>query len=162
MKTWLYIALSCLLTHMVSAQTEVPPYKKTKAIPVFELELADHSTFTQATVKKNVPLILIFFSPGCEHCQLQTEAMIKRMHDLKKYQIVMATFQPLEEVSEFNKKYQLHKYPNITIGRDGKYALPPFFDIHNFPYLAFYNKSGQLLNTFEGNIDVDAILKRFK
>ncbi|MEP7258549.1 MAG: protein disulfide isomerase family protein [Flavitalea sp.] len=162
MKTWLFIVLSCLCADLVSAQTEVPPYKKTKAIPAFELELADHSTFTQATIKKNVPLIIMFFSPGCEHCQHQTEAMIKRMNDLKKYQIVMATFQPVEEVAEFNKKYLLSKYPNITVGRDGKYALPPFFEIHNFPYLAFYNKSGQFLSAFEGNMDVDTILKRFK
>jgi hypothetical protein len=73
----------------------------------------------------------------------------------------MATYQPIEEVADFNKKYQLSKHPNIYTGRDTKYFFPPFYQIHNFPYLAFYDKKGKLITTFEGNMSVDNMIKKF-
>ena len=104
----------------------------------------------------------MFFSPGCDHCIHQFEDMQKRMKDLKPYNIVMATYQPVEELDAFNRKYQIAKYPNIVTGRDANYFLPPFYQIRNFPYFAFYDKSGKLKGTFEGNMSVDNILKKLK
>ena len=162
LKTWAFLCLSFLFAPSLSAQYQVAPFQQTKTIPPLELQLPDNSLLTREKLKKDMPLILMFFSPGCDHCQHQTEAMIKRMKDLAKYQIVMATYQPIEELQEFNKKYQLQQYPNITTGRDIKYILPPFYRIQNFPYLAFYDKNGNLKGSFEGNLSVDEILKRFK
>lgn len=161
-KIWALLCLSCLFASSLSAQYEPAPFQQTKTIPPLELQLPDNSLLTKEKLKKDAPLIIMFFSPGCDHCQHQTEAMIKRIKDLSKYQIVMATYQPMEELVEFNKKYGLQKYANITTGRDIKYILPPFFRIQNFPYLAFYDKNGSLKGSFEGNLSVDEILKRFK
>jgi thioredoxin-related protein len=118
--------------------------------------------FNSASLKKNVPAIIMFFSPGCDHCIHQFEDMVKRMKDLKSYHIIMATYQPVEELAEFNKKYQIAKYPNIVTGRDANYFLPPFYEIRNFPYFAFYNKSGKLTGVFEGNMSVDNIIRKLK
>jgi thioredoxin-related protein len=126
------------------------------------METVNNGVFSTAKLKKNTPVLIMFFSPGCDHCIHQFEDMRKRMNELKKYQIVMATYQPIEELAEFNKKYQISKYPNIITGRDHNYALPPFFEISNFPYLAFYDKSGKLITTHEGNMSVDNMLKKFK
>ena len=35
--------------------------------------------------------MLMVFSPDCEHCQHETEEIIKNIDQFKKYQIVMAT-----------------------------------------------------------------------
>lgn len=143
------------------AQNDPPAFKQSTAFPTFQLQKADNTTFKSDKLKKNVPTAVIFFSPTCEHCQHQIEWMIKRMNDLKKYQFVMATYQPLDELVEFNKKYQLAKYPNIVTGRDTNYFFPPFYQIHNFPYIAFYDKHGKLLATHEGNMKVDDMLNNF-
>ena len=37
-----------------------------------------------------------------------------------------------------------------------------FIEIANFPYMAFYDKSQNLITTFEGNMSVDEMLKKFK
>lgn len=83
------------------------------------------------------------------------------MNDLKKYQIILATYQPQEEMIAFNQEYQLAKYPNIKMGRDNKFVLPPFYSIRNLPYLALYDKKGNLIKTFEGNIKIDTLLQAF-
>jgi thioredoxin-related protein len=143
-------------------QADVPPYKQNKKLPVFEMETVGSGVYSTTKLKKNTPTLIMFFSPGCDHCIHQFEAMKKRMTELKKYQIVMATYQPIDELAEFNKKYEIQKYPNIITGRDANYFLPPFYQISNFPYLAFYDKSGMLITTFEGNMSVDDMLKKFK
>jgi thiol-disulfide isomerase/thioredoxin len=143
------------------SQDVAPAFKQSKDLPAFELQKADNSTFKSDKLKKNVPTAIIFFSPTCEHCQHQMEWMIKRMSDLKKYQFVMATYQPIEELVDFNKKYQLAKYPNFITGRDTKYFFPPFYQIRNFPFLAFYDKHGKLIDTNDGNMTIDNMLKKF-
>ncbi len=143
------------------SQDEPPAFKQSTTFPAFELRKADNSIFKSGMLKKNTPTAVIFFSPTCEHCQHQIEWMLKRNNDLKKYQFVWATYQPVEELFDFNKKYQLSKHPNYVTGRDEKYFLPPFYQIHNFPYIAFYDKHGKLIAKNEGNMKVDDMIKKF-
>ena len=162
MKNWFLLSLALCVFSISFAQSDIPPYKQTKKLPDFEIETVGNGTFKTAQLKKNTPVIIMFFSPGCDHCIHQFEAMHKRINDFKKIQIVMPTYQPIEELAEFNKKYQIQQYPNIITGRDVNYFFPPFFEISNFPYLAFYDKDGKLISTFAGNMSVDNMLKNFK
>jgi thiol-disulfide isomerase/thioredoxin len=162
MKNWLLSSLALILFSVTFAQSENPPYKLNKKLPDFELETVANGKFTTAMVKKNTPVIIMFFSPTCDHCIHQFEAMKKRIGDFKKFQIIMPTIQPVEELAEFNKKYELGKHPNIITGRDASYFFPPFFQIANFPYLAFYDKQQKLISTHEGNMSVDSMLRNFK
>ena len=162
MKNWLLATLALVVLNVSFAQSGNPPYKQNKKLPDFELETPANGKFSTAKVKKNAPVIIMFFSPGCDHCIQQFEAMQKRIGEFKNHQIIMATIQPIEELAAFNKKYQLQKYPNIVTGKDANFFFPPFFEIANFPYLAFYDKQHNLITTFEGNMSVDDMLKKFK
>lgn len=162
MKNWLLLLFASLTLQTTFSQVELPPYKQNKNLPSFKMQTVGKGEFNSVNLKKNTPVIIMFFSPGCDHCIHQFDDMVKRMNDLKTFHIVMATYQPIEELAEFDRKYKINKYPNIITGRDTNYFFPPFYEISNFPYFAFYNKSGKLINTYEGNLSVDNILKRFK
>ncbi len=162
MKAWFLMSFALVVFGFASAQSGNPPYKQNRKLPVFDIETVSNGVYSTAKLKKNTPSIIMFFSPGCDHCIHQFEAMQKRMTEFKNFQIVMATYQPIEELAAFNKKYQIQKYPNIITGRDANYFLPPFYEIANFPYMAFYDKSQNLITTFEGNLSVDEMLKKFK
>jgi len=162
MKKWLVFIVTALVLNTVTAQQENPPYKQNRNIPAFTVQTVSNGKFSSQKLKKNTPLIVMFFSPGCDHCIDQFEDMTKRMNQLKSYQILMVTIQPLEELAAFNKKYQISKYPNVITGVDTDYFFPPFYQIANFPHFAFYDKAGKLIGTFEGNISVDNILKKYK
>lgn len=163
MKKWVLFLCSVLLVQLAIAQTTPtePPYKRFPTIPPLQLQLLDSSSLTKNDVKKQ-PLILMFFSPSCDHCQHQIEDMIASMDKLSHAQIILATYQPVEEVKEFYDKYHLEKYPNIRIGRDTKYILPPFYNIRSLPYLAVYDKKGALVTTFEGNVKVPKLAQALK
>lgn len=162
MKNWFLLSAVLFIGCISFAQTDVAPYKQSKKLPDFEIETVGKGTFKTAQLKKNTPVIIMFFSPGCDHCIHQFESMKKRIKDFKDYQIVMPTYQPIEELAEFNKKYQLQNFPNIITGRDVNYFFPPFYEITNFPYLAFYDKSGKLISAHTGNMTVDEMLKNFR
>ncbi len=161
MKIRLLVLFVGLLSISAFSQNEQPVFKQSKEFPAFALLQVNKTILTPAKIKKNVPTVIIYFSPGCEHCLHQMDSMMKRSADLKKYQFVMATYQPIEELVDFNRKYQLTKHSNFYTGRDTNYYLPPFYQIRNFPYMAFYDKTGKLLSTFEGNMSVDDMIKRF-
>lgn len=160
MKSLYLLILLALVCNVAAAQAEQPPYQQTKSLPVVKLLSAD-STGWELKAKHNrkKPVMIVVFSPECEHCQHETEELIKNIGRLKHIQIIMATPLPLNEMKAFIKDYNLSKYKNILVGRDYAYVLPVFFGIKNLPYHAFYNKAGQLISGFEGSMSVDKILQ---
>lgn len=159
-----FLFLSLLLTAVspaIFAQNDTtPPYKKVKGWPPLMLTLLNQKEFTSKDLKDQATIVM-YFSPECDHCKHQTTEMINRIKDLSKYQIILATYQPEEQMAGFQTYYQLQKYSNIRMGRDSKFLLPPFYRIKNLPFLALYNKKGEILKTFDGNVKVDTILKTF-
>jgi hypothetical protein len=79
----------------------------------------------------------------------------------KDIEIVMATFQPFEQMQNFYTYYRIADHANILMGRDEKYFLPPFYRMQSLPFLALYDKKGQFITKFEGNQKVDMILMAF-
>jgi thiol-disulfide isomerase/thioredoxin len=138
------------------------PFMRFPTIPPFHLLKLDSATYlTKDDLRKNRRTIVMFFSPDCEHCKHQTEAILADFKDFKDIEIVMATYQPFAEMKDFNEHYKIYDHPNILIGRDEKFVLPPFYKIKNLPYLALYDKKGNLITTFEGTQKVDTLLSAF-
>lgn len=159
MKKWLLTLAPVLFFLVTVAQSDTAyPYKRFPTVPPFSLIQADSSVLTKDNLKKG-PVLIMFFSPSCDHCQHQVSDMLKRINEFKHTQWVLATYQPFEEMVEFIKTYELAKHPNIKVGRDAKFVLPPFYHIQSLPYLAVYNKKGNLVNTWQGNVPVETLLK---
>ena len=161
MKKWIFFIACIIGVANVFAQSDTPAFKKFPVVPQLQLLQVDSSTFTKDNLKKHQPLIIMYFSPSCEHCKHQWEDMTKNMDDLKKYQILMVTYQPFEEMVDFYKTQHVAQYSNIKLARDTKFVLPPFYRIQSLPYMALYDKKGNLVTTFEGNVKIDKMLKAF-
>ena len=167
MKRVLFALICFISLHSVNAQlpsqpTEAP-YLKNPGIPPFKLLEVDSVTYlTKDVLKKNQLVLLIFFSPECEHCKHQMHDILDNFSQFKDIQIVMATFQPFDEMKAFYTYYRIADHSNIHMGRDEHYMLPPFFRMQSLPYLALYDKKGQMITHFEGNQKIDTILNAYK
>lgn len=160
-KQWILSLLFVAGSFWAAAQSpDTPAYKKNPTIPQISLMLIDSSSITLDNSKQQ-PTLIMYFSPTCDHCQHQWEDMVKHKDQLKHIQIVMATFQPYEEMADFYKKEKIDSYPNIKMGRDEKFALPGFYRIRSLPYQALYDKNGHLITTFEGNVKIEKLLEAF-
>ena len=153
---------SLLISFSVSAQQTQPAYLEYKTVPAVKLLLADSTGWElKAKLDKNKPLMLVIFSPECDHCKHETEELIKNIDKFKNIQIVMATPLPVYEMREFAEHYNLKKYKNITVGRDYSYILPVYYDVKSLPYHAFYTKDKKLISAFEGTMSVEKMLTQF-
>lgn len=143
--------------------TKLPPYKRYPSLPPIQILLSDSSTvYTKAQIPNDKPVLFMIFSPDCSHCQHETEEIIAHMDEMKSFQIVMITYHSLHLMNDFITNYGLTKYPNIVVGKDVYYITTGFFDIHNIPYLAMYNKKGNLIEGFEGSLPIPEVIKILK
>jgi thioredoxin-related protein len=138
------------------------PYLKNPGILPFKILQVDSTHFyTKDDIKKNRKVLIIFFSPDCEHCKHQTKDILADFDKFKDIEIVMATFQPFEEMKSFYYYFKIGDHPNILMGRDEKYMFQPFYNFRSLPFLALYDKKGQYITRFEGNQKVETILNAF-
>ncbi len=165
MKRVLAVIAGLFFLFSLQAQTSTPSepgYLKNPDFPPIRLLEVDSVHYvTKTEIKRNRRILLIFFSPECEHCKHQMQDILADFDKFKDIEIVMATFQPFDEMKNFYTYYRISDHPNIRMGRDEKYFLPPYFKMQNLPYLALYNKKGQYITHFEGNQKVDTILNGF-
>ncbi|MGZ8518443.1 MAG: TlpA family protein disulfide reductase [Chitinophagaceae bacterium] len=162
MKKFALFVLAVSTTFFSRAQTDslgLAPYKRFPTVPPFKLLLTDSSShFTKADLPKKKAVLLMLFSPDCDHCKHETEEIIKNVDAFKKVQIVMSTTVPFEKMRDYYNHYDLKRFDNIIVGKDVSYLLPVFYDIHNLPFLAFYNKKKELISVYSGVLPIAKVI----
>jgi thiol-disulfide isomerase/thioredoxin len=168
MKNWIMILALGMLNISLYAQNGSSasvdaPYLRFPTIPPFKLLKVDSTGYySKEDLKKNKYTLIMFFSPTCDHCKHQTQDILSDNQDFKDVEIVMATYQPFEEMKEFYSYYRIADHPNIKLGRDEKYTLPSFYkNMQSLPYLALYDKKGNLITTFQGNQKTVTLMTAF-
>ena len=162
---YILIIFSFILVSDTYSQSDTiqPLYKRFPTFPPVKLLLPDSvSYFTKNDLKKKSAVMLMVFSPTCEHCQHETEEIIKNIDQFKGIQIIMATMMPFDSMMSFRKRYQLSHFDNIIMGQDMQFFLPSFYMMHNLPFLAFYNRKKELISVFEGSMPVEKALEELK
>lgn len=165
MKKTLLLILSSFMFLSAFSQRDTfpPPYKRFPEFPPVKLLLPDAvSYYTKDDLPKKMPVLLMMFNPQCEHCQHETEEMIKHIDKFKKIQVVMATSMNFDSMRVFRSKYKLADYPNIIVAQDTHFFLFSFFENRTLPFHAFFDKKKQLIKVFEGTVSIPSILEMFK
>ncbi|HEU0111146.1 MAG TPA: redoxin domain-containing protein [Flavisolibacter sp.] len=158
---FLLISISQIASSQVDSTT--PPYKKFPTVPPLQLLLADSTTtFTKDKLSSKKPVLIMLFSPDCSYCQHEAEEFLTRKEELKKIQVVMITFHPLWQMNEFVKKYRLNELSNIVVGKDIYLTMPSFYNIHNLPFHALYDKKGKLITVQEGSLEFAKMMDAFE
>ena len=132
-----------------SAQTKQDITK----IPPYHILTTDSVYVTPANLKKNKPVVIIYFSPDCGHCQHMMKEMKPKMKEFGDAQIVMITFMDpsmLIAVKTFYNDFGLKKYPNIIVGTEGhSYVVQKYYQVRTTPYIAVYDRKGKLITAYD-------------
>ncbi len=137
----------------------VPPYKKTTKIPEFAILQPDSTWFTNKQLPENKPLVIIYFSPDCGHCQMAAGEFVKGMDKLKGVELVWVSYHSPDQIKEFADAYKLSQYSNVVMGRDPNYKIPVFYKIQFTPFMAVYDKKGTFLQAYQQGTTPDTIAK---
>lgn len=153
---YLFIAFFFLFGSMETfAQRNPVP----QGIPPFRiLSIADSTYLTPANLKKNKPVVIIYFAPDCDHCLKFTKAILSKIKTFRDAQLIFITFAGYRNTKDFVKKFGLAKYPNITVGTEGyTYTVQRFYKVSITPFTAVYDKQQRLLKTFPQIPNVEEI-----
>ena len=121
------------------------------------MRLPDSTAFSKDDLQHRKPLVIILFSPDCDHCKHETHQLLDSIDLFKKAQIVMVSSLDYDLVKKFYEKYNIANYPEITMGRDGAYFLGTFFKSKMYPSIFIYDKKGKFVTSFEGSVPVGRI-----
>lgn len=132
-------------------------------LPPFRMLQANNQVFSAEQLPFGKPIVLIYFLPDCDHCQLLTENIVKHIKEFDKASIAMVTYYPTMEVGSFAKKYGLNKYSNFYLGTEGDtFFLKRYYNLSRLPFMALYTKNGDLVKMYYTEDGFSDLLNRVK
>jgi thioredoxin-related protein len=135
-----------LLSLFLSAREVVAQSGK---LPPFRMVQSNGKIFKAEDLPMGKPIIIIYFSPECDHCDKMMKDLMKRQQNFKKASIAMITYLPVDKVSKFVQQYNLNKHPNIYVGTEGTtFFLRTYYKITEMPFIALYTKNGDLIKWY--------------
>lgn len=132
-----------------------------RAIPPFKIRLVNGNGFTYEQVNRHKSLVLVYFSPTCEHCKEFTTALLKRKNELIGRQIIFISFEDLKEMKDFDNLFHLSSIANISIGSEGyTFIVQKYYQIQKFPFVAVFNKKGILVKVISEKLAPEQMAKQ--
>jgi thiol-disulfide isomerase/thioredoxin len=147
----------------INCQSNSAPTPANSEIPSIEILLTDSSTiFHTNTLSARKPVVLLFFSSNCDHCQKEAEDLVHHKETLKKIKLVMISTEELYVIRNFYEQYGLSAVNKLIIGKDIRYAGIKHFQFESIPYCAFYSKGHKYLGSLERNFNTNSIILKLK
>ena len=158
----LFVAVKLNAVHAQDYDT-IPPYEKDSLhIPSFTVLQTDSVFTNDKKIPNNKPVVIIYFSPECGHCQITADEFSKRMKEMRDIFFVWVSYYPLPEIKDFAKKFNLRQFNNIIIGRDPNYTIPSYFRVKFTPFMAVYNREHHLIQTYGQGTEADTLINLLK
>lgn len=157
--SWLFL---CTCSEKEKQETKIEEPKTAIPAPVnsrpsLELTLLNGETFNIKTRERD--MVLILFQPDCDHCQQEAEQIRERLSVFKGYEVYFISSHPLEVIKEFAAKYGLADKPNVYFASTSVEGILENFGAIPAPSVYIYNKEGELKESFNGQTDLDVIVK---
>nr|WP_294903023.1 redoxin domain-containing protein [uncultured Lacibacter sp.] len=148
----LFVFVAALNT--VCAQQKIPP---------FRMALSDGNQFHASNLPMGKPVIVIYFSPECDHCQVLMKEWFKRSGDFRKASVAMITFLPLSELVLFEKEFKLKQHTNIVAGTEGtRFFVRNYYKVLDLPFVALHDKNGNLISTYSKEIPLNTLATKLR
>lgn len=158
-KVYFFVVISVIFSSALFSSISA----RSQLMPSFKMQLSNGKVFSSKDLSQQKPVIIIYFSPDCEHCQILMDTLFKRITDFKKSHIVMVTFERANEVVDFEKHYQTSKYPNIKVGTEVPiFFFKTYYHLEHTPFTALFDKHGKLIVSYKDQTAVDDLIKRLK
>lgn len=163
MKKLVFLVIAIIAGFSCTQAQQNAPLNLPPTIAPYKITTTKDQVATSAELPKNTPVMLIYFSPDCPHCQKLIRDMKPDMDKFKNFKVVMVTFTDIRMVKTFENDYGLNKYPNFILGTEGyTYAVQRYYRLQHTPFVAIYGKDGKLVKAFDKQPEVSDILAAIK
>lgn len=134
---------------------------KAQKMPAFSILQSNGKTLNTTNLSNTKPVILIYFSPDCDHCTKLLNTMFGEINKFKNATILLVSFRPMNELIEFEKKYKTLAYKNIIVGMEQPiFFLKNLYQLQSTPFTALFNKKGNLVYSYKNETEVNDLIMR--
>jgi thiol-disulfide isomerase/thioredoxin len=134
-----------------------------QTLPEFKVKLTDGTTISSTKTLGKKPLLVIYFAPDCDHCRKLMDQLFPQMKFFKNTEILMVTFESLNDVAWFENHYKTKNYPNIKVGMESPvFFLKNYYHLERTPFTALFNKKGKLVASYKEYTPVSELIKWMK
>lgn len=122
-------------------------------LPPFAMMQANGKVFRAQDLPIGKPILLVYFSPDCDHCEKMLKEFFRKAALFQKASIALITYLPVDKVSKFVKDYSVAKHQNMYAGTEGStFFVRNYFNIKEIPFVALYTKSGDFVKSYEKTV----------
>ncbi len=118
-------------------------------LPPFKMMQENGKVFKAQDLPIGKPIVIIYFSPECDHCEKMMKELIKKKASFKKASVAMITHLAVDRVAKFVQQFGLNKYSNIYVGTEGStFFVRNYYKIEHMPFIALHDKNGNLVKVY--------------
>ena len=132
-------------------------------LPPFKMMQTNGNIFKVQNLPMGKPILIIYFSPECDHCEEVVKNFFKQAINFQKASIAFITYLPVDKVLKFEKDYNLAKHPNMYSGTEGSTLfVRNYYKIMDVPFVALYTKNGDFVTSYEKDVDLKLLAEKLK
>jgi thioredoxin-related protein len=155
------IRLLILLSGFLLVNTVV--FAQAGKLPPFRMMQANGKVFKAEDLPIGKPIIIIYFSPDCDHCNILMRDFFKHQESFKNASIAMVTYLPVDDVRKFSQKYNVSKHTNLYVGSEGSTLfLKNYYTLTQMPFIALYTKNGDFVKSYRNEQALTDLSNRVK
>jgi thiol-disulfide isomerase/thioredoxin len=140
----------------------LPAFSQQGKVPPFRIIDLNKKLFKAEDLPFEKPIMIIYFSPECEDCQILINSLLSKINNFRNVSIVMITYSPVEILKDFIIKNRLNTYSNIYAGTEmNTLFVRDYYNISGLPFISLYTKNGDLIKIYNNeNYNLDAISRQ--
>ena len=121
-------------------------------IPNFIITKTTGGTLTNEQLTKGKPVMIMIFSPECEHCELSLDSLKTIRNDFKTTQVVLvAEERHKDQMASFVARTKAKDDPVFgTIGTNKGELIAAIYTNKILPQIVFYDNYHKLIKIFDG------------
>ncbi len=163
-KIVLFVVLILFLGYMLNVIVKKIKHRnliteQIQSIPQFLfINSLNQNVYTDDSIEIDKACLIIYYNSECDHCNYEAEEISKHSEQFEDYQVIMISYEPIENILAFREKYKLN-HTFITFLQDSQYQFDNIFGHSPIPTSFIYNKDKKLVKQFKGEVKVEALLK---
>lgn len=107
------------------------------------------------------PTVIIYFNPGCEHCQYEASEIGLHPEQFEKANMILITTDDsIKRVEDFAEQYHLWRVDNLVVLIDKDQRFRSYFGIAIFPSVFIYGPDRKLRKMYAGETKPEAIINQ--
>lgn len=155
---WLIMALFALIAFRSAANAQTAT-KRPELLPAFSFLGVDGKPVSNASLVQGQPTVVVYFDPGCDHCQRQAQWIRAAESQFGKTQFVWVSTADLVEVRAFGPKYLAGASLKHHLAKDAKYQFDALFGYSVAPTILAFDGAGRFKHAWENEVAADEIAK---